>query len=340
MKDTNLRIPLETVNEEIEDENNFCNYTKDIQSTLYDTGFMLSPIFLEKGSDNCTRDLHFRSAVFATPIMVVNQIRSSFESNNKDFLIGGHSHRKSICISEQSRSGSTIIHNFKRASITSNQISGKHIWYGISLGTLIIMTTVIAALMILWRPNPQLQNQEKTDFFISEEWYVRRSKWLAKPPKNKSFLSTPVHYVLIGATNTKMVKTTEECKKEILRIQKMHMASNGSDIAYNFLICGIQGFVFEGRGALTMGSHTKGFNSRSIMIALVGKFNETVRASENMLNRIDHFLEYLKNAKLLTPNFLTLGKTYISTDKKSPLKHIIQVVHNFTKWSPMQYYIN
>lgn len=57
------------------------------------------------------------------------------------------------------------------------------------------------------------------------------------------------------------------------QIQKFHIQSRGfSDIGYNFLIGG-DGAVYIGRGWNDQGAHTRGYNSNSIGIALIGTFN-------------------------------------------------------------------
>jgi N-acetylmuramoyl-L-alanine amidase len=52
-----------------------------------------------------------------------------------------------------------------------------------------------------------------------------------------------------------------------------------NDVAYNFLI-GSDGNVYEGRGWRRVGSHTKGFSSKSIAISFVGNFEKVAPKEE------------------------------------------------------------
>jgi len=52
-------------------------------------------------------------------------------------------------------------------------------------------------------------------------------------------------------------------------------ATGWDDIGYNFLV-GEDGNVYEGRGWDTVGTHAKGYNSKSIGIAFIGHFNDRI----------------------------------------------------------------
>jgi N-acetylmuramoyl-L-alanine amidase len=55
-------------------------------------------------------------------------------------------------------------------------------------------------------------------------------------------------------------------------MQNHHMDRNGwADIGYNFVV-GEDGRVYTARGALRVGTHAAGCNSRSLGIAVIGNF--------------------------------------------------------------------
>lgn len=109
------------------------------------------------------------------------------------------------------------------------------------------------------------------------------------------------------------------------------MSRHWYDIGFNFIICG-NGMIFEGRGAGVMGTHTRGYNSRSIMIALIGQFNETIRPPDIMMDHFDILLEALINAKIVSHRCLLLAKSYISEDPANP-KHIMSVIRQWNVWN-------
>lgn len=65
-------------------------------------------------------------------------------------------------------------------------------------------------------------------------------------------------------------------------IQRMHMHRRGFlDIGYHFVIDG-QGRIYEGRNLAVHGAHVKGHNAGTLGIALMGNYEESEPASEQM----------------------------------------------------------
>ncbi|KAL3831962.1 hypothetical protein ACJMK2_023782 [Sinanodonta woodiana] len=101
---------------------------------------------------------------------------------------------------------------------------------------------------------------------------VSRSDWGALPPKSVSYLKPPVGLAFIHHTETRPCKGLESCSKILREIQKYHMRDKGwTDIAYSFLV-GEDGNAYEGRGWDRIGSHTKGYNDRSLGFAFIGNY--------------------------------------------------------------------
>jgi hypothetical protein len=70
------------------------------------------------------------------------------------------------------------------------------------------------------------------------------------------------------------------------QIQRFHMETRGwSDIAYSFVVDPDTLEVFEGRGAGIAGGHTRGHNTISHAICVMGNY-ETDRPTDALLNRI------------------------------------------------------
>lgn len=100
---------------------------------------------------------------------------------------------------------------------------------------------------------------ETTTIFVPSLRIVTRDEWIAQPPSNPlTDLQLPVSRVIIAHTAAEGCQTQEECMFQVRYIQTFHMDSmNWDDIGYNFLVGG-DGNVYEGRGWLKQGSHTKG----------------------------------------------------------------------------------
>ncbi|KAL3831961.1 hypothetical protein ACJMK2_023649 [Sinanodonta woodiana] len=102
---------------------------------------------------------------------------------------------------------------------------------------------------------------------------VSRSDWGAVPPINVSYLKPPVGLAFIHHTDTQSCNDLESCSKVLQSIQYYHMHDKGwTDIAYSFLV-GEDGNAYEGRGWDRIGSHTKGYNDRSLGFAFIGDYS-------------------------------------------------------------------
>ena len=92
--------------------------------------------------------------------------------------------------------------------------------------------------------------------------YVSRAQWGARPPKNRSRISSSngvyVHHSAGPESQT------------VKQIQNFHMDSRGwSDIAYSWLV-DRNGTIYEGRGWGVAGAHTAGYNSSSHAVCYIG----------------------------------------------------------------------
>ncbi|MFA5890148.1 MAG: peptidoglycan recognition protein [Actinomycetota bacterium] len=123
---------------------------------------------------------------------------------------------------------------------------------------------------------------------------IRRSQWGADESRRGSSpgLARSIKAVFVHHTDNGNSYTKSKSRALVRGIYRFHTSNRGySDIAYNFLI-DKYGQIFEGRaGGITkpvIGAHTKGFNTSTVGIALIGNFTRT-RPSKQMvaaLNRL------------------------------------------------------
>jgi hypothetical protein len=119
---------------------------------------------------------------------------------------------------------------------------------------------------------------------------VSRSEWGAESPSDTlKQLSRPVANAYFTHTAGRSCGNSTVCKADTKEIQRLHMQQNKySDIAYNFLIGGVDGTVIEGRGWLSRGSFRVLYNNNSIGIAFMGYFlNEKQFPSKAALRSAD-----------------------------------------------------
>ena len=98
---------------------------------------------------------------------------------------------------------------------------------------------------------------------------VSRADWGARPPKNPpASIATPSLELWLHHT-----ASSDGEAARVRAIQRYHQDVRGwNDIAYSYLISG-SGTVYEGRGVGVSGAHTKGHNSISHAICVLGNYN-------------------------------------------------------------------
>lgn len=116
---------------------------------------------------------------------------------------------------------------------------------------------------------------------------VSRQRWGAASPRSRVKIATPTPELWLHHTAGALDANGNGVWWDDVRgIQRFHMAAppagrGWSDIAYSFLVGG--GQVFEGRGAGIAGGHTKGRNTVSHAICLIGNY-ETMRPTDDDLD--------------------------------------------------------
>ncbi|KAK3105771.1 hypothetical protein FSP39_005184, partial [Pinctada imbricata] len=100
-----------------------------------------------------------------------------------------------------------------------------------------------------------------------------RDTWGARSPLSFEHLPVPVGMFFIHHTAGRSCTTSETCAAILRGIQRFHMETRKwDDIAYSFLV-GEDGRIYEGRGWKRVGSHTKGYNSKSLAVSVMGNFS-------------------------------------------------------------------
>ncbi|KAG8226176.1 hypothetical protein J437_LFUL012351 [Ladona fulva] len=161
---------------------------------------------------------------------------------------------------------------------------------------------------------------------------VSREEWSAKPPKSIIRFEKPVDYVIIIHTATYTCKTKEECIKLLRIIQFFHMESRGwSDISYNFLIGG-EGRIYEGRGWDTVGGHSKGYDSVSLGLSLIGIFCEQT-PPEIQISAAQELIQEGVRLGKISPDYKLVGHRQISPTE-SPGEMLYQELQKWDHWSP------
>lgn len=110
---------------------------------------------------------------------------------------------------------------------------------------------------------------------------VSRSQWGARPPKSRTTIATPTPKLFLHHS-----AGAHRGAAGVRQIQSFHMDTrNYADIAYSFLIDGETLTIYEGRGAGVQGGHTRGHNSTSHAVCVMGNY-ETTAPTNALIDRI------------------------------------------------------
>ncbi|KAK3106014.1 hypothetical protein FSP39_010927, partial [Pinctada imbricata] len=135
---------------------------------------------------------------------------------------------------------------------------------------------------------------------------LSRDTWGARNPISINQLQSPVGMVFIHHTDGLGCTTVERCVSILKGIQRFHIDTRGwDDIAYSFLV-GDDGRIYEGRGWRRVGSHTKGYNSRSLAISVMGSFSNVV-PNKAALDAVRSLLTCARNAGYIDSSYTLYG---------------------------------
>ncbi|GBP17428.1 Peptidoglycan recognition protein [Eumeta japonica] len=159
---------------------------------------------------------------------------------------------------------------------------------------------------------------------------VTTSEWGAMDPRLVEALEQPVNLVIIQHTVSQECYTDERCESIVRNIQWYHMMDLGwKDIAYNFLIGG-NGKVYEGVGWQNVGSHSLGYNRRSIGIAFIGDFR-TKEPTPAALRAAQRLLKCGVNKRHLPRNYFLVGHMQVRPTE-SPGARLMELIKQWPNW--------
>lgn len=152
---------------------------------------------------------------------------------------------------------------------------------------------------------------------ISPDWprvcpeIISKTRWLARRSHAVEYVIIPVKNVIIHHTVSDACENEKGCAEILRGIQNFHVDEmEFHDIGYNFMIGG-DGNVYEGVGWHRVGAHTRGYNTRSIGIALIGNFSDQL-PSEKMLQALRNLLACGVELGELDKNYKLFGARQVS----------------------------
>jgi hypothetical protein len=111
---------------------------------------------------------------------------------------------------------------------------------------------------------------------------IGRAEWGARPARSRHVIDTPTPELWLHHSAGALDAGGNGVWWDDVRgIQRYHVDGRGwSDIAYSFLVGG--GLIFEGRGVGIAGGHTKGHNTISHAICLIGNYDWMTATPEDL----------------------------------------------------------
>ncbi|XP_067315150.1 N-acetylmuramoyl-L-alanine amidase isoform X2 [Pseudorasbora parva] len=139
---------------------------------------------------------------------------------------------------------------------------------------------------------------------------IPRCIWGAEPPQVPlAPLSPPLPYLYIHHTHipSKPCLNLQTCSKNMRDMQHFHQKGRGwYDLGYSFVV-GSDGYIYEGRGWMWAGAHTKGRNSVGYGVAFIGSYSTQLPFHYDMELVRHHLVKCGVSNGFLQENFTILG---------------------------------
>ncbi|KAF4111911.1 N-acetylmuramoyl-L-alanine amidase [Onychostoma macrolepis] len=139
---------------------------------------------------------------------------------------------------------------------------------------------------------------------------IPRCMWGAAPPLVPlEPLSPPLLFLYIHHTKipSKPCRNLQMCSKNMRAMQHFHQKGRGwYDIGYSFVV-GSDGYIYEGRGWMSVGAHTKGHNTVGYGVAFIGNYTAHLPAQFDMELVHHHLVKCGVSNGFLHENFTILG---------------------------------
>ncbi|XP_051997256.1 N-acetylmuramoyl-L-alanine amidase-like isoform X1 [Xyrauchen texanus] len=139
---------------------------------------------------------------------------------------------------------------------------------------------------------------------------IPRCMWGAAPPSVPLVPlspSLPFLYIHHTAIPSQPCLNFQMCSTKIRAIQQFHQKDRGwYDIGYSFLV-GSDGYIYEGRGWMSQGAHTKGRNTVGYGVAFIGNYDAHLPSNYTMELVRHHLVKCGVRSGFLQENFTMLG---------------------------------
>lgn len=139
---------------------------------------------------------------------------------------------------------------------------------------------------------------------------IPRCVWGAAPPRIPLHsLSPPLQFLYIHHTSTpsKPCVNLQMCSQNMREMQQFHQKDRGwHDIGYSFVV-GSDGYVYEGRGWMSQGAHTRGRNHVGYGVAFIGDYTSHLPSRYAMELVRHHLVKCGVSNGFLQENFTMLG---------------------------------
>ncbi|TWW59484.1 N-acetylmuramoyl-L-alanine amidase [Takifugu flavidus] len=139
---------------------------------------------------------------------------------------------------------------------------------------------------------------------------IPRCQWGAEAHRGTPMpLSLPLPFLYVHHTYepSSPCLSFPNCSHDMRSMQRFHQDDRGwNDIGYSFVV-GSDGYIYEGRGWNTLGSHTRGHNSLGYGVSIIGNYTATL-PSRHAMDLLRHRLVRCAIGRGgLTPNFTIHG---------------------------------
>ncbi|KAM9313303.1 N-acetylmuramoyl-L-alanine amidase [Gastrophryne carolinensis] len=139
---------------------------------------------------------------------------------------------------------------------------------------------------------------------------IPRCMWEAKPYKGTpTLLHPPLQNIYIHHTSTPSSPCLSfgDCAADMRSMQNFHQQDRAwDDIGYSF-VAGSDGYLYEGRGWLWVGAHTKGHNSDGYGVSFIGDFTALIPEGHILSLVKDRFLKCGVRSGYIASNFSIRG---------------------------------
>lgn len=175
---------------------------------------------------------------------------------------------------------------------------------------------------------------------LPKDWYLMsRSDWNARNIMTDiPLLHHPIKRAIICHTAGVTCSSRVICSEKMRDLQAFSVGERGfDDVPYNFLVGG-DGNAYEGLGWNLMGSHTKGYNNKSIAISFMGNFVYN-HPTPQQLQAAKNIIKWGVDIGKLDPNYLLLAHNFTSKTS-SPGRFVYGEIKNWPHFTEDLFLIN